>query len=104
MGLWSCKSPDVITYINRNSTFILTAETLAATKNKALRGDSTAAFEVFAHYSWGLRDDRKGEPWLRLADRLRNRMAKDYLEQWRIAQPSKYAKFKKEETLPKAGD
>src|SRR5438132_9513782 len=96
MGLWGCKSPDVITYLNRNATFVLTSQTLAVTKNKALRGDSNAAFEVFLHYSWGLADDRKGQPWLRLALKNGSSTARDYAKQWQIAQPTDYARFTKE--------
>ncbi len=77
---------------------------LALLKKHALAGDKEAAWIVFLHYSLGLRKGAQAEPWLRLADKLGNPNAKKYLEQWRIAQPTQYVKYKKDGKLPKPGD
>ncbi len=96
--------PEEITRIYRNQEFLLTKPALVKLKRKALAGDPKASFEVFTHYSWGLRDDAKAEPWLRLSDKLGSHDAKSWLKQWRIAQPSKYARYKKGKKLPTTAD
>jgi hypothetical protein len=102
-GVVNCAQPDV-RWVNRNQIFVLNERELAKRKYEALAGNSKAAFEVFLHYSLGLHDHKHGEPWLRLANKLGSPDAKSHLVQFRIAQPSEYARFKREKTLPKPGD
>ena len=96
----SCETSDDITWINRNQAFILRSQELQRLEDKARNGNAKAAFEVFLHYSWGLHDERRGDPWLRLANQLHSPDAKNYLIQLRIAQPSMYERFMKDKTLP----
>ena len=99
----SCTTP-LARALPMNSDLILSDAKVVALKKEAFAGDGDAAYALFIHYSWGRRDDALGEPWLRFADRLGSQRAKMYLHQWRIAQPSDYARFRTEKQLPRRGD
>ncbi|SRR6266513_5810425 len=99
-SLGGCKTQTDVRWINRNQSFVLDGRELAKLQDKAFTGDGKSAFEIFLHYSWGLHDKKRGEPWLRLASKLGSPDAKNYLDQFRIAQPSEYARFTRGRTLP----
>jgi hypothetical protein len=82
----------------------LSDKELIAAKRKAFAGDGNAAFEVFVHYAFGFHDHKHADPWLRLALKNGSSSARDHAKQWQIAQPTEYARFEKEKTLPKPGD
>jgi hypothetical protein len=85
---------------DRNADLVLPPKQVAALKQKAFAGDGAAAYRLFMHYSVGHVDAHQGELWLRLAIRLGDKNAKKYAQQWRMAQPSDYARFERDHTLP----
>ena len=88
----------------RDASLILPREQVVAFKKRAWQGDGEAAYELFWHYSWGLKDDARGEPWLRLANRLGSSSAKRYIAEWRRQQPEQCLKFERQHKLPKPHD
>jgi hypothetical protein len=85
---------------DRNADLVLPPKQVAALKQKAFAGDGAAAYRLFMHYSVGHVDRHQGEQWLRLAIRLGDKDAKKAAQEWRIAQPSDYARFERDHTLP----
>jgi hypothetical protein len=104
LPLTGCASSQDITYIDRNADLRLSDKELISAKKKAFAGNGNSAFEVFVHYSAGLHDHKRGDPWLRLALKNGSSTARDYAKQWQIAQPTDYARFRKERTVPKPGE
>jgi hypothetical protein len=99
-----CQPQTNVVLINQNQAFVLNEKDLVRRKVSAFAGNSKAAFEVYLHYGWGLHDHEQGDPWLRLAYKLGSADAKAHLKQWKIAQPSDYARFIKGKRLPKPSD
>lgn len=66
--------------MHRDSNFVKSAAQIAALEQKAANGDGQAAWELFAHYALGLRDEAKAEPWLQRAAKLDYQKAKRYIE------------------------
>src|SRR5947209_8787964 len=102
--LTGCAPSADIKYIDRDAAFRLSGKELISAKKKAFAGDGNAAFQVFFHYGIGMRDGKRAESWLRLALKNGSSAARDYAKQYRIAQPTDYARFMKERTLPKPGE
>jgi len=103
-ALSSCSSRPDVAYIDRDASLRISDKELASAKKKALGGDGKEAFAIFVHYAFGLDDHKHADPWLRLALKNGNATARDHAKQWQIAQPSEYARFAKEKTLPRLDD
>jgi ADP-heptose:LPS heptosyltransferase len=98
----SCGEPNQMKH--RDSSWQKSPHELALLKNEALTGNKEAAWAVFLHYTLGLRKHAEAEQWLRLADKLGSPNAKKYLNEMKTAEPTQYAKYKKNGKLPKPGD